>query len=320
VNRVASALVGLVGLSACATLSKNAGYRPPPVDTPEQAEAFLDTFRARYGGEFESPPPSGPVDSLVEAEAILVADALHRYPEARAYAETASGVRALVLRAALELTSVGAQRTVRDLLAERRTQLEAEQRLIGLRSVESEGDERRRAELDRRIKDFRQAERALDQLASLRLEAGGTLADEALRRFPNDGRAHFMSAMRYRLDRDWPDYGREARWLRSHDFHTPGTRYMRAMVEFERGGRLDEARRALEALTVEEPQLVRAQAQLVLLYEHIEDVRAELAQLRSVSPHHFVVRLVGQAIDDEWAGSREPRVDRRDGARSIAER
>lgn len=59
--------------------------------------------------------------------------------------------------------------------------------------------------------------------------------------------------------------------------------------------------------TADDPGLVRAQSELVLLYDDIEDVHRELEQLRSIAPDHLVVRLAGPQIDAEWEASRSMR-------------
>lgn len=304
-------------------MSGRGRYEPPPVDTPEQALSFLELFRERYGraadssatrpvdGEAPATPTVQPVTSLPEVRAVVRADDLARYGEARRFADGMTGVEALALRSILELTWAGGLRTVRDLLAERRTELKAELRQLEVRSARTDAEE---AELDRlatKIADFGQAQKALNVLIKPHVEAGAQLADEAVRRHPNHPESHFASAMRHRLTRDWAGYGREDRWLAEQGFESSGVKYMRAMAELERGNRPESARDQLEALTLEDPGLVRAQAQLVLLYDEIEDAHAELVQLETISPDHFVVRLAGRTLHEEWETARDMRAARR---------
>jgi hypothetical protein len=302
VNRRLAALA-LALITACA--ASNRGYQPPPVDTPEQAIAFLEAFGNEYGAE--APPAPAPVASLPEVADVIRAEAIHRYGEARAHAEGATGVEALSLRSLLELTWAEALRTVRDLIAEQRVELKADLRQLELRSVQTDEVAAERQRLEVKIADFGQAQKALDVLAKPHLEAGDALADEVLRRHPTKPEAHFASAYRYRLRRKWPDYGNEERWLSEYGYDTMGMKYLRALVELERGNRKDATIAQLETLTEEDPGLVRAQSQLVLLYDDIEDVHAELVQLRMVSDDHFLVRLMGRSIDEEWESSREMR-------------
>lgn len=286
-------------LTACA--ASNRGYQPPPVDTPEQAIAFLETFRSEYGAE--APPAATSVTSLPQVAEVIRAEAIHRYGEARAFAEEAAGVEALALRSLLELTWAEALRTVRDLVAEQRVELKADLRQLELRSVQTDEVAAERERLEVKIADFGQAQKALDVLAKPHLEAGDALADEVLRRHPTKPESHFASAYRHRLRRDWPGYGNEERWLSDFGFDTSAMKYLRAMVELERGNRKDAAISALETLTEQDPGLVRAQSQLVLLYDDIEDIHAELVQLRMVSADHFLLRLMGRTIDEEWESS-----------------
>lgn len=298
-------IAGVAGLllMGCATGSSTSA--PPAVDTPERARAFIRQFANEHG--IPPPPEPAPVTSLPEVADVLRADQLSRYPAARAFAEGASGVEALALRGLLELTWASSLRTVRDLLAEARVRLETEAEQLELRASPREEDQARLEALREKIGDFDRVREALDVVAEPHLQAGTKLADEAIRRYPTHPEPHFAQAMSFRLKRNWAGYGEEDRWLEAEGYETSGVRYMRALVELERGNRKQSAIEQLEALTADDPGLVRAQSELVLLYDDIEDVHRELEQLRSIAPDHLVVRLAGPQIDAEWEASRSMR-------------
>ena len=63
----------------------------------------------------------------------------------------------------------------------------------------------------------------------------------------------------------------------------------------------------LRSLTrsIRQNDFVRAQANLVLVDQAIDDKHTELQALKKVSPNHLVVRLAGPLIEEEYKTSSE---------------
>jgi hypothetical protein len=76
--------------------------------------------------------------------------------------------------------------------------------------------------------------------------------------------------------------------------------YIRALETLRRFAIKKEARERLRAVLAINPELVRAQAKLVLLEEGIAERHAELEKLRVLSPKHPVVSIAGPEITSEY--------------------
>jgi hypothetical protein len=61
----------------------------------------------------------------------------------------------------------------------------------------------------------------------------------------------------------------------------------------------------LKQTIAKRPDFVRAQANLVLVNENIDEKYAELQALKQMSPTHLVVRLAGTLIEEEHKTSQE---------------
>ncbi len=290
---------GLCGLMAAACATSGAGESSDSNTVSiERALEIVDDFQKKYGfGERPSSPP--PAD-LADVVAILRADEIHRYPEARQLADGARGAEALALRSFLELTWAGALRTVKNVLIEQRTVLATEKRQLELRTEPSARDKERLAQLDETIGAMTSVDDALNVLIPPHIEAGGQLAQEALREYPNHPDGHIANLMYARLIRNWALYGREDRYLEAEGIDRPGVEYVRAMAALERGNRPDECRQRLTALRTRAPEIIRTQAELVLVQDDIADTYGELEELRAVSPTHFLVRMAARFIEAEY--------------------
>jgi hypothetical protein len=61
----------------------------------------------------------------------------------------------------------------------------------------------------------------------------------------------------------------------------------------------------LKETLAKRPDFVRAQANLVLVNDSIEEKYAALQELKRMSPTHLVVRLAGPMIEEEFKTSEE---------------
>ncbi len=275
-----------------------------PVTSAEALDE-IEAFRERFG--LPPPPPPTSPTSLVEVREVIRSDELHRYPVARSYTDGQTGVDALTLRSLLELTSASGIRTVKRVLAEQRKQLETETSQLQLRSSLTDADRARLEDLQERVAAYYRVDRALLILFRSNLEAGTLLAKEVLRRFPNHSEGHVAAAFSHRLQPNWAKFGQEDDYLRANGVEGPVVAFLRAMAEWERGRRLESCRQRLIALRNQYPELIRVQAELVLLQDDIEETWAELKRLEQASPDHFLVRLAGPSIEREYQSARSIR-------------
>jgi hypothetical protein len=292
---MATALVLLVG---CA--GSNPAPESAPITTVEEAQAEVAAFRERFG--VPGPEPGPAPTTFADVVAIVRADAIHRYPAARRFMDGQTGLEALRLRTIMELTWANAFRTARDVVAERQKQLEAELAQLKLRSGAAGAE--RLAEVTTLVSAHDRLRQSLQLLMEPHQAACGQLAEELLRRFPRSEAGHVASLFFHRLRRSWSQYTEVNRLLDRREIDTPVVEYVRAMAEWERGQRLEACRSRLAELRAEEPDLVRVQADLVLVQDDIVSTWTELQRLKRLSPTHFMVRLVGPAIDRDYEAAR----------------
>lgn len=296
-------LVLALAASACAgQVQAPSGPRPMPA-TLEEATAEIESFRRMYGVA-EPPVQDEPVRSMQDVLAILRADELQRYPDARSFADGAQGMEALTVRSLLELTWAGGIRTARGVLKEIAERLDAEVRTLEVRRDPTEQDLKRLQEMKDKAMAYRRVTQALLILSQPHLDAGSDLMKEALRRYPNAPEAHVAAAFYHRLTKNWVKYDEEDRLLQDLGFTLPVLEFTRAMVQLERLNNVATCRRMLTDLRDQDPTLVRAQAELVLIQEDIESTYAELVRLKDVQPDHFLIRLAGPIIEQEYDASR----------------
>jgi hypothetical protein len=269
----------------------------------DDAYAFLETFRERYGVP-KAPEEPSPPTSMEEVLAIVRADDLPRYEAARDFADEKEGSEALEIRGFLELTWGDAILTARQLTMDRYLRLRAEEQQLRLRAKRNRDEDKRLDRLSQSLKDFKEAQVALDAIARPHIEAGEVIVRELNRSYPQRTENAVLEAMHYRLVKDWPRYGQAMRKLNEAGINTPAAEYLRAMEPYDRARDFAASQTRLQALRQSAPDLIRVQAELVLLQQDIEDTYRELQILEGISPHHFLVRIAGKWIADEYETSR----------------
>ena len=276
---------------------------------PPEAAQVVREFQQTYGLP-PVPPPDTPVTSMAQVLEIIRGDRLPEYEAARRFAAGRQGAEALTLRAYLELSYAGALLTAAKILDEERKQDLTELRQLSTaRPLQAtpayQEDQARAAKLKAKVADLRKVIRALHVLSEEPLVAGSDLADQAIRQDPKAQLAYLASANYYRFRRNWLEFDRMMRIADEGGEDPPIRTYLRAMEAFERY--VDPARteKLLKETLAKRPDFVRAQANLVLVDQAIDDKHAELQALKKVSPDHLVVRLAGPMIEQEYRTAQE---------------
>jgi hypothetical protein len=276
---------------------------------PPEAAQVVREFQQAYGLP-PVPPPDTPVTSMAQVLEIIRGDRLPEYDAARRFASGRQGAEALTLRAYLELSYAGALLTAARILDEERKQDLTELRQLSkARPLEAtpeyKDDQARAAKLKAKAADLRKVIRALHVLSEEPLVAGADLADQAIRQDPKAQLAYLASANYYRFRRNWLEFDRMMRLADEGSEDPPVRTYLRAMEAYERY--VDPARteKLLKETLAKRPDFVRAQANLVLVDQAIDEKHAELQALKDVSPNHLVVRLAGPMIEQEYQTSKE---------------
>ena len=303
-------------LSACASSksSTNDGStigKGIDVETmrPPEAAQVVQEFQKAYGIP-PIPPPDAPITSMVQVLEIIRGDRFPEYDAARRFAAGRQGAEALTLRGYLDLSYAGALMTAAWILdQERRQDLTELRQLTTNRPIEASEaaaqDQARAAKLQAKAADLRKVVRALRVLSEAPLVSGADLIKQAISQDPKSQLAYFANANYFRLRGQWLEYDRMMRYAEDGPEDPPIRTYLRAMEAFERY--VDPARteQLLKETIAKRPDFVRAQANLVLVDQAIEDKYAELQALKKMSPTHLVVRLAGPMIEEEYKTSQE---------------
>jgi hypothetical protein len=315
-KRTVCAFLLMLVLSACASSksSTNDGStigKGIDVETmrPPEAAQVVQEFQKAYGIP-PIPPPDTPVTSMAQVLEIIRGDRLPEYEAARRFAAGKQGAEALTLRGYLDLSYAGALMTAAWILDhERRQDLTELRQLTMSRPMEgneaASQDKARAAKLQAKTADLRKVVRALRVLSEEPLVSGADLIKQAISQDPKSQLAYLANANYYRLRGQWLEFDRMMRYADEGAEDPPVRTYLRAMEAFERY--VDPARteKLLKETIAKRPDFVRAQANLVLVNENIEEKYAELQALKQVSPTHLVVRLAGPMIEEEYKTSQE---------------
>ena len=315
-KRTAFALLSILALGACASSkgSTNDGStigKGVDVETmrPPEAAQVVQEFQKAYGIP-PIPPPDTPVTSMVQVLEIIRGDRLPEYEAARRFAAGRQGAEALTLRGYLELSYAGALMTAAWILDHERRQDLTELRQLSMSRPLEGGqagadDQARAAKLQAKTADLRKVVRALRVLSEEPLVSGADLIKQAISQDPKSQLAYLANANYFRLRGNWLEYDRMMGYADEGPDDPPVRTYLRAMEAFERY--VDPARceKLLKETVAKRPDFVRAQANLVLVDENIEDKYAELQTLKKLSPNHLVVRLAGPLIEQEHKTSQE---------------
>jgi len=304
-------------LSACASSksSTNDGStigKGVDVETmrPPEAAQVVQEFQKAYGIPPISPPDT-PVTSMAQVLEIIRGDRLPEYEAARRFAAGRQGAEALTLRGYLELSGAGALMTAAWILDHQRRQDLTELRQLTVSrpledtSEAAAADKSRAVKLQAKAADLRKVVRALRVLSEEPLVSGADLIKQAISQDPKSQLAYLANANYFRLRGNWLEYDRMMGYADEGADDPPVRTYLRAMEAFERY--VDPARceKLLKETVAKRPDFVRAQANLVLVNEDIEEKYAELQTLKQMSPTHLVVRLAGPMIEEEHKTSQE---------------
>ncbi|MGB8330077.1 MAG: hypothetical protein WCE62_08100 [Polyangiales bacterium] len=315
-KRTVSAILLMALSSACAS-SKSATNdgstigKGIDVETmrPPEAAQIVQEFQKNYGVP-PIPPPDTPVTSMAEVLAIIRGDRLPEFEMARRFAATRQGPEALTVRAYLELSYANALMTAAWILDQERRQDLTELRQLSqsrplVDPTAGQEDQAKIAKLNAETADLRKVIRALHILSEQPLVAGSDLAEQAIALDPKAQLAYLANANYFRLRGNWLEFDRMMRYADEGGGDPAVRTYLRAMEAFERYVDPERCEELLRETLAKAPDLVRAQANLVLVNDKIDAKFAELQRLKVMSPTHLVVRLAGPMIEAEYNTAKE---------------
>jgi hypothetical protein len=214
------------------------------------------------------------------------------------------GVEGLSVRATIELMSADIYATVAQLVEELARCADQEGTRLGEKKAsgieltkEEEGELKEARETNERLM---KAGRALTVLAEEHRTAGGSLAQEAIKQYPQAPEGYHAAAYYYLLEMDWLRYDDMMQSLQGANIDDAGMSYFRGLESLYRNMDEEQAGQHLREALEKNPRLVRAQAVLVLVQEEIDGRHAELLKLKTMKPDHPIVSIAGPAIESEY--------------------
>ena len=268
--------------------------------SPADAQAFI----AQIQRERSIPIDTTPVTNMQQLLQALGDDQVGRFSSAEQLVAGKPGIDALALHATLELAWSDDFTTFARILGElgKRAEFERnrlrEKRDTGLGLNDAET--RNLDECQKNVAFDAKAKLALEVLAQEHLKTAAGVVTQALRQFPKDPMTYRVAAYLSLLSREWPDFDAAMSWYAETEAKDAGLVYLRALEQLNRR-RVPKNATALlrEALRLH-PQMVRAQAKLVLTEDGIDATYAEFEKLRAVAPRHPMVSILGPSITSDY--------------------
>ena len=270
--------------------------------TPQAARQFVAEFARKYGGDSPAQPDPTSMSEVLE---ILLSDQTARFEGATRYLEGKQGGDVLAVRALLELSWSDAYFTVMKIDAELSRRLAVEVKRMADREAAghplSETERASRTKLEGQISEGEKVQEACKVVAEEHMNAGGLLAQEALKQSPpTAGPPRTALAFYYALKGSWIPFDEAMDAAKKVEPDAAMIQYLKAMESVQRYNLKNDARKfLLEAMRIQ-PRLVRAQAKEVLLQDDIAAMHAELAKLEAKSPRHPIVLMLGKMVAEEY--------------------
>ena len=298
--RLAAGLVLLVAFSGCGGSEHSADSPSAPSMSPTEARAFIAEAQRERG----IPVDTTPVTTMDQLLDVLAADQVGRFASAEQLVAGKPGIDALSLHATIELAWSDDLSTFARILEElgKRADFEVK-RLRGkadssspLTDVESKALEQntKNAAFDAKGK------LALETLAAEHLHTASRLVEQALREFRKDPLSYRVGAYFSLLSREWPNFDAAMSWFVDTEAKDAGLVYLRGFEALKRRRSPAQATALFREALRLNPQMVRAQAKLVLSATDIEARYAEFEQLRTAAPEHPMVSLLGPSIKSDY--------------------
>ncbi|HEY3253893.1 MAG TPA: hypothetical protein VGJ91_08105 [Polyangiaceae bacterium] len=268
--------------------------------SPTEARAFITQVTRERGIPIDQTPVAN-MDQLFQA---VSQDQVGRFASAILLVAGKPGIDALTIHATIELAWSDDFTTFARILDELRKRAAFESdRLrtkqtssLGLSDAETKdlAQSQKNAEFDAKAK------LALSVLAAEHLQTASSAVDQALRQFPKDPKTYRVAAYLSLLSREWPDFDTAMSWFAESEAKDAGLVYLRALEALNRR-RVPKDATALfrESLRLN-PQMVRAQAKLVLSEDGIDRTFAEFEKLRAAAPQHPLVSILGPSITSDY--------------------
>jgi len=309
------AAVPLLGgpLTACVTSTAPAAkVQPRTVGlTLDEAKAIVAEFESKQL-ELSKADPLREPKSTDDVLKILKADQIDLFPAGIAFAAKQQGdVKAEALHAQIELAWGEALQILADVFVDASGQMKAALRSMEMRAATGVLSEKLQARFDKLKEVSAKSDlvaEALTKLAAEHVGAGARLAQDLIKKLPDDYVGYRVAADYYRLRSEWDVFDTMVAKIESTNPDSNGLVFLRAAALLHRDQEPAKAAELFRKALVTDPRFVRAQAQLVLSGQSVKETFREYQALRALNPNHQIVVWAGEAIITAFEAQR-PRDD-----------
>lgn len=297
---VAAAAALLLAFSACAGSEHPTDSPTGTPMSPIEALSFIAEAQRERGITIDTTP----VTSMEQLLEVLAADQVGRFSSAARLVAGKPGIDALALHASIELAWSDDLTTFARILEELAKRADFEVKRLRAKADSSTpltDAELKSIERNQKNAAFdAKAQLALDVLAAEHLQAASRLVEQALREFRKDPLTYRIGAYLSLLSREWPNFDAAMSWFVETEAKDPALVYLRGFEALKRRRSPAQATALFQEALRLNPQLVRAQAKLVLSATDIEARYVEFEKLRAVAPQHPMVALLSSSIETDY--------------------
>jgi tetratricopeptide (TPR) repeat protein len=305
----ASLSAALLSVAILAAIQAGCATPPPPPAhsartvglSLREATALVDAFEAKQVAPTHK--PAAPA-SLEDAVAVLKSDRLDLFPASVKFLEAQGTPEALALKAQTLLAWGEAELTVAEVLADTADRLEEGVRALQVRKL-NEADTQKLDAERARVQLYRDTDQALRLLAAEHVAAGVEGAQKVIADKPDDYTGYRIAADAHRLRNEWRQFSEMVAKVEETNPDSNGLIFLRGVAAQMRDGDANEAVKLYRQAVENDPQFVRAQAQLVLVQPNVFEQKKELEKLRAIAPDHQIIRWAGPGIEQAHSDALE---------------
>ena len=312
-RRFPLAAAAALALASCATTAP-APAKPQPRTvglTLDEAKEIVAEFEAKQLALSRENPLRDP-RSADDVLAILKSDQIALFPAGVAWAAAyKDDVKAESLRAQIELAWGEALQILADVFVDASGQMKTALRSMEVRAATGELNEKLQARYEKLKEVSAKSDlvaEALTRLAAEHVGAGARLAQDLIKKLPDDYVGYRVAADYYRLRSEWDVFDTMVAKIEAKNPDSNGLVFLRGAALLHRDQEPARAAELFRKALEKDPQFVRAQAQLVLSGQSVKDTFREYQALRALNPNHQIVVWAGEAITTAFEAQR-PRDD-----------
>ena len=296
----AAGLALFLAISGCGGSEHSAESPSAPSMSSTEAREFIAQAQRERGIALDATPVTT-MDQLLD---VLAADQIGRFASAEQLVAGKPGIDALALHATIELAWSDALTTFARILEELEKRADFEvKRLRGKADSSAPLTDAERKALAQNEKNAAfdaNGKLALETLAAEHLHTAGRLVEQALREFRKDPLTYRVGAYFSLLSREWPNFDAAMSWFVEVEAKDAGLVYLRGFEALKRRRSPAQATALFQEALRLNPQMVRAQAKLVLSATDIDARYAEFEKLRAAAPQHPMISLLGPSITSDY--------------------